>query len=314
MSFFFSPGGRNLKNFDCDECDQYNCFSQNYNNGYNGAINNLIDDISDCLRTGSYGSNGEELYAGPMCSASGKGVEIALFLDNECMTYTTQKKFESLPSYYMYSSDYVFEATQDSFKKAFSETTSCEDLDIGNPYNQANDDGAYNNGYGEMNDYCKQIFDEGGAISLSSCSASDDQYSKYAYGNQNQYNGNYNGNYGDDDFLKWYTYDLTVDNAQDINQVCSAVSEMGGSYSNYYNKYKSGTWYTAGISSGYTGEVIEESTAIAIGLLSFFLIGAVVGGVWIYRKQQERLINICRGPLNDDTFDESILTEKGVMT
>eukprot|EP00986_Skeletonema_menzelii_P019948 scaffold29718_cov177-Skeletonema_menzelii.AAC.2 len=302
-------GSRKLKNFDCDECDQYNCFSQNNNNAYNEAINNLIDDISDCLRTGSYGSNGEELYAGPMCSASGKGVELALFLDNECTTYTTQNKFGSLPSYYMYSSSNVFEATKDSFQKAFSVTTSCEDLDIENPYNQANDDGANNDGNGEMNDYCKQLFDEGGALGLSSCSANDDQNGNYYYGNQNQNNGNY----GSDDFLSWYTYDMTSENAQDIDQVCSVVSEMGGSYSNYYNKYKSGTWNSSESSSS-GGRVMGdvEKSSIAIGFLSFFLLGAVAGGVWLYKKQQEKLANSTREPLNCDTFD-SIQTQ-GVMT
>ena len=321
--FFFSGGNRQLKNFDCDECDQYSCFSNNNKyNAYNDAINNLIDDISDCLRTGSYASNGEELYVGPMCSANGKGVELALFLDNECTTYTAEKAFGSLPSYYMYSSEYVFEATKDSFQKAYSETTSCEDLDVANPYNQANDDGANYDGNQEMNAYCQQLFDEGGALGLSSCSANDDQNGNYNYGNDDQNNGNNGG----DDFLSWYTYDMTVDNAQDIDQVCSAVSEMGGSYSNYYNKYKSGTWNSASSSGGGSyldmGDV-EESAVVAVGFLSFFLIGAVAGGAWLYKKQKEKELDSKLERLNSGTFEsirtdkgtmESIRTEEGVMT
>ena len=299
-----------MKNFDCDECDQYSCFSNYNNNGYNEEINNLIDDISDCLRTGSYGSNGEELYAGPMCSASGNGVEVALFLDNECTTYTTQNKFSSLPSYYMYGSSDVFDATKVSFQKAFSETTSCEDLDFENPYNQANDDGANNGGNGEMNDYCKQLFNEGGALGLSSCSSNGNYYN----GNQNQNNGNNYGNsygnsYSNDDFLSWYTYDMTVENAQDIEQVCPVVSDMGGSYSNYYNKYKSGTWSSSKertSSQGFVMGDVKESS-VAIGFISFFfLVGAVAGGVLFYKREQKRVANSKREPLNKN--------EKGVMT
>jgi len=320
---YYNGGNRQLKNFDCDECDQYSCFSNNNKyNAYNDAINNLIDDISDCLRTGSYASNAEELYVGPMCSANGKGIELALFLDNECTTYTAEKAFGSLPSYYMYSSEYVFEATKDSFQKAYSETTSCEDLDVANPYNQANDDGANYDGNQEMNAYCQQLFDEGGALGLSSCSANDDQNGNYNYGNDDQNNGNNGG----DDFLSWYTYDMTVDNAQDINQVCSAVSEMGGSYSNYYNKYKSGTWNSASSSGGGSyldmGDV-EESAVVAVGFLSFFLIGAVAGGAWLYKKQKEKELDSKLERLNSGTFEsirtdkgtmESIRTEEGVMT
>lgn len=314
-SLLILSGNRKLKNFDCDECTTYNCFSQNNNNNnYNEAMNNLIDDISDCLRTGSYASSGEELYVGPMCSANGKGVELALFLDNTCTTYTTQKAFADLQSYYMYSSAKVFNATQDSFQQAFSETVSCESLDIANPYNQADDDGANYDGNGDMNDYCQQLFDEGGALGLSSCSsANDDQNGNYDYGQ------NDDGSYGDDDFLSWYTYDMTNDNAQDINQVCSAVSQMGGSYSNYYDKDKSGTWNTVVQKSSVydifeeLGEVnFEEGDVIIGAVLSFFFLGAVVGGAWLYKKQQAKLANDKLEPLNNETFD-SVVTE-GVMT
>ena len=258
----------------------------------------MIDDISDCLRTGSYAKNGQELYVGPMCSASGEGVELALFLDNECTTYTTQKAFGSLPSYYMYSNEYVFEATKESFQKAFSETTSCADSNIGNPYNQANDDGAND---GEMNAYCQQLFDGGGATSLSGCFTDndDDQNSNYYYSNQN------GGNYGGDDFLGWYTYDMTINSAQDINEVCSTVSQMGGSYKNYYNTFKSGTWYSKSSSGNYyldAGGDAEEK-AIAISFITFFLFGAILGGVFLYKKLQEKMECSKRVPLNSDTFD-----------
>jgi hypothetical protein len=310
----FLSGNRELKSFDCDECSKYNCYSQYNSYNYNDQINNLIDDISDCLRTGSYASKGEELYVGPMCSASGNGVELALFLDNKCTTYTTQKSFASLPSYYMYSSPYVFNTTKASFQKAFNQTVSCEEMYINNPYNQANDDGANYNGYGDMNPYCQQLFEGGGALGLSSCYANNGNY----YGNQNQNGGNYNQG---DDFLSWYTYDMTSNNAQDINQVCSTVSQMGGSYSNYYDSSKSGTWNneksskssrTVSVSVGSLeiGEVEESTAAVGIAVF-FFLFGALVGGVWYYKKEQSKMADKLE-PLNKETFD-SVKTE-GVMT
>jgi len=289
-----------LKNFDCDECDEYNCFSTNYNYVYNEEVNDLIDDISDCLRTGSE-MNGEDLYVGPMCSDSGDGVELAIFMDDKCSEYTTQKAFADLPGYYMYQSPYVFNITKDAFQKAFSDSVSCDDLDISSPYNGNYN---YNNGYGGMNDYCQQVLNEG--VGLSSC------YGNNYNGNQNNgnYNGNQNnGNYQGDDVLSWYDYDIAYDDAEDIDQVCSAVYEMAGSYSNYYDSSKSGSWYKKSKSSSINDyidmDVNEETATAALGLL-FFSVGALAAGFYLYKKQKAKAENEKLQPLQEN--------EKGIMT
>ena len=294
-------GNRKLKTFDCDECKEYNCFSQdNYNNDYNDDVNNLIDEISDCIRTGS-NINGNDIYVGPMCSASGDGVELAVFLDDKCTAYTTQKAFGDLPSYYMYNSATVFNITKTSFQRAFSDTVSCQDLNINNPYNQANDDG---NGEVEMNDYCEQVFEEGGALGLSNCNYANN-------GNQNQNNGN-NGNYQGDDFLSWYTYDVKFENAEDIDEVCYTVNQMGGVYSNYYDNSYSGSWYSKNNKkSSFSGSHIEMgdvngNIVAVVVILSFCLVGALAGGIYLYKKHKEKLANDKLQPLQEN--------EVGVLT
>ena len=101
----------------CDGCSAYGCLSNDddasaYTDDYNGnnananandqeeedkAVLEMIEDVSQCLNTG-INFNGNDLYVGFMCSPySGDGVELAVFLDNECTVYTTLKKFEDIP-------------------------------------------------------------------------------------------------------------------------------------------------------------------------------------------------------------------------
>ena len=103
----------------CDGCSAYGCLSSsnnddaaaytddyNNNNAYanandheeeDKAVLEMIEDVSQCLNTG-INFNGNDLYVGFMCSPySGDGVELAVFLDNECTVYTTLKKFEDIP-------------------------------------------------------------------------------------------------------------------------------------------------------------------------------------------------------------------------
>jgi hypothetical protein len=201
----------------------------------------------------------------------------------------------------MYNSATVFNITKTSFQRAFSDTVSCQDLNINNPYNQANDDG---NGEVEMNDYCEQVFEEGGALGLSNCNYANN-------GNQNQNNGN-NGNYQGDDFLSWYTYDVKFENAEDIDEVCYTVNQMGGVYSNYYDNSYSGSWYSKNNKkSSFSGSHIEMgdvngNIVAVVVILSFCLVGALAGGIYLYKKHKEKLANDKLQPLQEN--------EVGVLT
>ncbi|KAL7547236.1 hypothetical protein ACHAWF_010551 [Thalassiosira exigua] len=187
---------------DCDTCQAYGCLddgddnngnNQNQNqNGDDDPVLEFIEGVAECFNTGVKW-NDEELYVGFMCSPySGDGVELAVFLDNECTVYTTLKAFGDMPSWYLYDSDSTFEAAETHIKSAFTETLPCQYETFGDPANQNGDD-AYNynnddNNGNEATEYCQNIFEDGGAIAFNSCL------------NNNQNNNNNNEN---DDNYKW---------------------------------------------------------------------------------------------------------------
>ena len=246
----------------CNQCQSYGCNNnyggddddgqyQNNNNNNNDDDNNavveLIEDISQCLNTGMK-FNDNELYVGFICSPyDGDGIELAVFLDNECTVYTTMTSFSDIPNYYIYNDADTFSAAETFIKSVFENTMSCAVEEFGNPayqqqQNYGDDDAANNNsnnynGNDEVSDYCKGIFEEEEAVAFSSCSAdygNDDQ-------NQNNNNNN-NNNQMDDDTVSFYEFDLNYDEADDLDQVCTVLQTMDGEYYYNYDEDYSGTW------------------------------------------------------------------------
>lgn len=219
---------------DCEQCEAYGCLNNGDDDGQQqdeddgGEVAELIEDISQCLNTG-LSWNDDDLYIGFMCSPyDGDGVELAIFLDNECTVYTSIKSFSDIPSWYIYNDEEVFTEAETYIKNAFTETTPCLYEQFGDPNYQNNDDAyaANDDGY-QVNDYCSGIFQEG-ALAFNSCAAQNDD--------QN------NGNQNDDDAYNFYEYDMNYDDVRDLDEVCTVLQQMEGEYYYHYDEENSGTW------------------------------------------------------------------------
>ncbi|KAL9188684.1 hypothetical protein ACHAXT_007062 [Thalassiosira profunda] len=240
---------RTTQYIDCKQCKKYGCVNNNDDGqqqqggeGENGVVE-MINDLANCLNTG-LNWNDDQLYVGFMCSPDdGDGVELAVFLDNECTVYTNTKAFEDIPSWYIYRDEDLFTEAATFIKTAFSETTPCLYEEFGNPAYQSDDDDDANQNYGddgyqanyqanyETNEYCQNIFEEG-VVDFGSCGQDDDQ---------NQNNNNENGQ-GDDDSYSWYTFDMDYNDSENLDQVCSVLQQLEGEYEYQYDVENSGTW------------------------------------------------------------------------
>lgn len=230
---------RTTSYIDCDQCEAYGCTNNGDDDAQQGDDDNgvleLIEDISQCLNTG-LNWNDDELYVGFMCSPyGGDGVELAIFLDNQCSVYTSLKSFSDIPSWYIYNDEDMFAEAEAYIKNAFTETTPCLLEEFGDPayQNNGDDDGnddGNDDGY-EVNDFCGNIFEEG-PIEFSTCGQNDD-------GNNNN---NQDQNNDNDDNYNWYSYDMNYDDARDLDEVCLVLQQMEGEYEYHYDEENSGTW------------------------------------------------------------------------
>jgi hypothetical protein len=217
----------------CSQCEAYGCKGDNGNAAAytDEAVVELIKGISACLNTG-VNWNGHNLYVGFMCSPYGDGVELAIFLDDQCTVYTNQKSFADIPSYYIYNTADTFNMAETHIKSSFTDTTSCMSEEFGNPENEGNEsDDAMDQG---VNDYCASIF-QSEPIAFNSCAQDDDQSNNYQNNNQNA-----------DDNIDFYEFDMNYDNFGELNEVCTVLQLKGGEYSYNYDIEKSGSWNNRG--------------------------------------------------------------------
>ena len=104
-----------VKFIDCDMCAEYECLdfhqsSKGYYDEDGEYVEAQLDDamewlngFSECSETSAYLEN-YPVYAGLMCNAKGTGIEIGLFMDDECTLYTPTLAYKNI----METSDIVY--------------------------------------------------------------------------------------------------------------------------------------------------------------------------------------------------------------
>ena len=120
---------------DCDQCQTYECFvdeedlddnAQNQEE-IDNYISGWIEELAGCQATGVQW-NEMDVYTGVMCSPYGDGVELAVFLDEDCSLYTNQLAFTDVFNPYADQDnndnniDY-FTSVEGYIKSAFSEVS-----------------------------------------------------------------------------------------------------------------------------------------------------------------------------------------------
>jgi len=255
-----NEAGRKLKTtarrtanyIDCDQCFAYNCYAddeadadlddgaqqqQNMDELDNQVVEWIVQ-LGECQESGMQDANGNNLYIGAMCGTYGDGVELAVFLDEECSIYTSEYSFNSVynPDYDANEINYVTYA-EDYIKAAFEETMPCLEVEYDDPNEVQDDDAAEEEEERyEMNEYCEGLLNDD-AMDFNQCQSDDDQQEE-----ENQ-----------DDHYAWYTFD--IEDADNIEEVCQVIYQMQGEYYHNYDESSSGTWY----SRNSNGQIITVS-------------------------------------------------------
>ena len=177
---------RQLKQaIDCDQCQAYECYYdeaaeddalQNKNN-LDASVSNWIGELAECKASGVQSADGYDLYMSAICDSYGDGVELALFLDEDCTMYTTNESFYNTYdsgngndddgiNYLTYAEEFI--------KSAFSETMSCLQVEYADANEEAEDDEEEKY---QMNDYCTAILEsDNGVADFNNCDADVDAW------------------------------------------------------------------------------------------------------------------------------------------
>mmetsp|Transcript_33386 Transcript_33386/g.76222 ORF Transcript_33386/g.76222 Transcript_33386/m.76222 type:complete len:523 (+) Transcript_33386:77-1645(+) len=278
------------KNYiDCDKCQAYECFvdeedlddSVQSQNEIDNQISEWIGQLAECQETGVQW-NGMDLYTGAMCSPYGDGVELAVFVNEECTMYTNQKTFASVYNPYANNDgnnaniDYVTYA-EEYIKTAFKEVTPCKQVE----YDEYNEDEDENNeeeeeDNNEASEYCQAVMQED-TVSFSNCQADEDEAEEE-----------------EDDQFDWSWYSssaISAEKADDINSVCVAINAMDSeSYgAHVYDEETNGSWYTRNKKGAivYGDEEEEESMSGGmIALIAVVAVAAVGAAIFLATKKK----------------------------
>lgn len=165
-----------------------------------------------------------ELYAGLMCNSAGTGMEIGVFMDDECTVWNSEKSFSSMLSSGSAPYSYYVK-TKNLIEYIFTQPVSCKASEYFSPYDADAQQGyyqqqQYKNQYNydayqvpEANEGCQALFD-GTQVSVT-----DICYSDGGYDNQGSYSGEYTY-YGNDG---WETYTYDIMDTEDQFQVCTSI-------------------------------------------------------------------------------------------
>jgi len=268
------------KNYiDCNKCESYECFVDEEDLDDNAQrrdeldeqVSEWIGELAECQETGVQW-NDMDLYTGAMCSPYGDGVELAVFVNEECTMYTNQMAFSDVYNPYANDNDdggnninYLTYA-ENFIKAAFAEITPCYQVQYDDPDEEDDEDQDEEEEQNEATEYCQAVMQDD-AVSFSACEADEEEEEE--------------ADEDDEVDTSWYTYDMKE--ADDINQVCAALNALDAetleSTGHVYDEQASGSWYTR----NKKGSIVygdEPQGGLSGGIIALIVIAvaAVVGG------------------------------------
>jgi len=267
---------------DCNVCFEYECYddeNENENNGddevyeFEDAIE-WVNGLAECQEVEDAQWNGLELYAGLICNAEGTGVEIGVFLDNDCAMYTNQKSYSNIMSY---ADKEYYSMSQEVVEYMFTNDFSCyqPEIEYTNPYEEQEEEEEQdeNEEYEapEAAEWCQNLFDgDFEATSLYDCGvdANEEQ--------EEQEEEEYDENMG---YYDWYSYQLSQDAVDDEQATCEVIQSLEGEYNTVYDKEGSGMMYDYTRNSKSSKNISGGKGGI-IALVVILLIGAAAGAAY----------------------------------
>jgi len=279
-------------------CTAYECFedaqAEQQQDAEDGAVTyefddalNWLDGLSQCQQMDNAYEN-LPLYAGLMCNADGTGIEIAVFMDQDCSVYAPKLSYGKMMSY---ADSQYFTMTEEIVEYMFTNDFSCyqPDIEYTNPYEyQQNDEQANQEEQQEdpeAAEWCNNLFDGNmEALNLANCGADNNAADEEQEEDANLAT------------YSWYSYQLTADQADDGNQVCQVIKGLNGGSSTLYDKKNSGTLYT------YKKNWNKNKNGMRPGgvatLVIFIVLAAAAAAAFIVKK---RKTNDKKTPLISET-------------
>ncbi len=247
-----------VKFIDCQMCADYECLDfhkTNSNSFYdeNGDyVEAELDDamewlngFSECSETNAF-MDDYQIYSGLMCNSAGNGIEIGLFLDDDCTLYTPKLSFKNIMQqsdqvYYSMVSDVVeFTFTNKGIECYNPEVMWYNEVDyyyeqMEKAANGEEEEEEEEQDYEEPEaaEWCQGLVGEDAGANLYDC-----DYEAPEENEDEEEQG--------DDYISydWYTYELSDEQMDDISTVCAVYTGMAasanaevdsnsGSYSSY---------------------------------------------------------------------------------
>jgi len=300
-----------IKFVDCQMCAEYECldFHQTSTNGYYDEdgeyVEAELDDamewlngFSECSETNAY-MDDYQIYAGLMCNAKGTGVEIGLFLDDDCTLYTPKLAFKNVMqnsdvTYYNMISDVVeFTFTNDGIECYNPEVTWYNEVDYyyeqmekaanGEEEEEQEEDEEYE--APEAAEWCQELIGEDSAVDLYDCDYEAEEEE------EEQEEEEQDENYV---YYDWYTYELSEEAQDEISTVCAVYTGMIAaadaevdSSSGSYSSYKPHTTFNPehetlfDYSKGSSG---KASGGAIFGWILFVVVAAGAGAAFFMQK------------------------------
>jgi len=197
------------------------------------------------------GGEENQLYAGFICNQDGTGVEIGMFLDEECVVYLTHETYQNYMSWF----DQTYaQMTKEVIEFTFSNAVfSCKEEEI---QYTTQDLGGYNmynyqdwNGDDDVAEWCEMLVDGGEStpVDISSCGRGNGQYYAQQQNQQGQQNWQNYQNYDQDmQYMytySWYRFEITYDESLDMYSVCEYIKKNQGNLHTFYSNSQ-GNIYT----------------------------------------------------------------------
>lgn len=167
------------QSINCNQCIAYECFAAANDDDQvqsredlDKSIAEWIADLAECKETGAQW-NDMNLYVSAMCSPYGDGVELAVFVDEDCTMYTNQQSFYDVSNSGNENGVNYMTYAEEIIQNAFSELTPCSSQGYGYPDGYDGNDADQDNveeDENEVNEYCRIVL-EGEFVNFNNCAA-----------------------------------------------------------------------------------------------------------------------------------------------
>lgn len=297
---------------DCDQCVTYNCFQEEGEDEEEQAEEEVqfedalgwLENVAGCYQSeytwdaaqGDDNNDAMSLYGGLICNAAGTGIQIGVFVDEDCEIYLPSKAYSSIMSY---AETQYYSKSIELVEGVFKNNFDCDgqEIEYTNAYAEAqNEDEEEDDNQDEENNYeasevCQNLW--GGdfeALSLSDCGANGDEEEEQDEEEQeeeaaeNQY--------------EWYTYELSQDDLEDGATVCNVVKSLESSHSNFYDEENGGAMfdYTVANKSKFSNGAGGLSGG-GIAFIVILLVGAAAGAAYVFKGQSKSSNDKKKAPL-----------------